>query len=164
MPAQHVVDAFLPPYAPAHRLDPAHVESWGNVVTQDMFHRHRQALEEAMSRVTAAAVDADRQWQALTGRGYGVIERYRCDDADTIIVAMAKVVVPRVATAVIDRAIQVHGAAGVSDDTPLAAMYGWHRAMRVFDGPDEVHLRSIARHELKRERRFGPPVVVPEAN
>jgi acyl-CoA dehydrogenase len=77
------------------------------------------------------------------------------------LVAMAKVVVPRVATAVIDRAIQVHGAAGVSDDAPLAAMYGWHRAMRVFDGPDEVHLRSIARHELKRERPFGPPVVVP---
>jgi acyl-CoA dehydrogenase len=66
------------------------------------------------------------------------------------LVAMAKVAVPRAATRVIDRAIQVHGGAGVSDDTPLAAMYGWHRAMRLFDGPDEVHLRAIARSELRK--------------
>lgn len=64
------------------------------------------------------------------------------------LVAMAKVAVPRAAASVIDRAIQVHGGAGVTDVTPLAAMYGWHRAMRVFDGPDEVHLRSIAKNEL----------------
>jgi acyl-CoA dehydrogenase len=55
---------------------------------------------------------------------------------------------------VIDRAIQVHGGAGISDDTPLAALYAWHRAMRIFDGPDEVHLRSIARHELRTPPRF----------
>jgi acyl-CoA dehydrogenase len=66
------------------------------------------------------------------------------------LVAMAKVAVPRAATRVIDRAIQVHGGAGVTDVTPLAAMYGWHRAMRLFDGPDEVHLRSIAKAELRR--------------
>ena len=66
------------------------------------------------------------------------------------LVAEAKVTVPRVALEVIDRAIQVHGGAGVSDDVPLAAMYGWHRAMRIFDGPDEVHLRAIAKAELAR--------------
>ncbi len=66
------------------------------------------------------------------------------------LVAMAKVAVPRAATAVIDRAIQIHGGAGVTDVTPLAAMYAWHRAMRLFDGPDEVHLRSIAKSELGR--------------
>jgi acyl-CoA dehydrogenase len=54
------------------------------------------------------------------------------------------------AAQVIDRAIQVHGGAGVSEDTPLAKMYAWHRAMRIFDGPDEVHLRSVARAELGR--------------
>jgi acyl-CoA dehydrogenase len=64
-------------------------------------------------------------------------------------VSAAKVSVPRVALEVIDRAIQVHGGAGVSDDVPLAAMYGWHRAMRIFDGPDEVHLRTIAKTELR---------------
>lgn len=68
------------------------------------------------------------------------------------LVAMIKAVAPRVACDAIDRAIQVHGAAGVSDDTPLARLYGWHRAMRIFDGPDEVHLRSIARAELSREK------------
>jgi acyl-CoA dehydrogenase len=65
-------------------------------------------------------------------------------------VSAAKVAVPRVALEVIDRAIQVHGGAGVSDDVPLAPMYGWHRAMRIFDGPDEVHLRTIAKNELRR--------------
>jgi acyl-CoA dehydrogenase len=72
------------------------------------------------------------------------------------LVAMAKVAVPRAATAVIDRAIQVHGGAGVSDGTPLAAMYGWHRAMRLFDGPDEVHVRSIAKAELGRSPVLPP--------
>ncbi|RBY82884.1 acyl-CoA dehydrogenase [Geodermatophilus sp. TF02-6] len=72
------------------------------------------------------------------------------------LVAMAKVAVPRAATRVIDRAIQVHGGAGVTDVTPLAAMYGWHRAMRLFDGPDEVHLRSVARAELRREPLLPP--------
>lgn len=66
------------------------------------------------------------------------------------LVSAAKVSVPRVALEVIDRAIQVHGGAGVSDDVPLAAMYGWHRAMRIFDGPDEVHLRTLAKAELRR--------------
>ncbi|MEV7863779.1 acyl-CoA dehydrogenase family protein [Streptomyces hirsutus] len=70
--------------------------------------------------------------------------------AAAILVSMAKVAVPRAAISVIDAAIQAHGGAGVSDDTPLALMYGWHRAMRIFDGPDEVHLRSVARAELKR--------------
>ncbi|MBY0441416.1 MAG: acyl-CoA dehydrogenase family protein [Mycobacteriaceae bacterium] len=69
-----------------------------------------------------------------------------------VMVAQIKAVAPQVACDVIDRAIQVHGAAGVSDDTPLARLYGWHRAMRIFDGPDEVHLRSIARAELAREK------------
>ena len=79
------------------------------------------------------------------------------------LVAMAKVAVPRAATAVIDRAIQVHGGAGITDVTPLAAMYGWHRAMRLFDGPDEVHLRSIARAELGREPVLpAGPVGLPE--
>jgi acyl-CoA dehydrogenase len=74
------------------------------------------------------------------------------------LVAMAKVAVPRAATQVIDRAIQVHGGAGVTDVTPLAAMYGWHRAMRLFDGPDEVHVRAIAKAELGRTPVLPPRV------
>jgi acyl-CoA dehydrogenase len=72
------------------------------------------------------------------------------------LVSMAKVACPRAATRVIDRAIQVHGGAGMSDDTPLAAMYAWHRAMHLFDGPDEVHLRSIARAELRSDPLLPP--------
>jgi acyl-CoA dehydrogenase len=65
-------------------------------------------------------------------------------------VAAIKVVVPRMACRVIDDAIQVHGGAGVSDDVPLAAMYAAARTLRIADGPDEVHVRSVARAELGR--------------
>jgi acyl-CoA dehydrogenase len=61
-----------------------------------------------------------------------------------------KVVVPNMALAVIDNAMQTHGAMGVSQDTPLARMFGWIRALRFADGPDEVHSMSIARRELRR--------------
>jgi len=63
-------------------------------------------------------------------------------------VSAIKVIAPRVAREVIDRAIQVHGGAGVSDDTPLPAMWAGARALRIADGPDEVHVRSVARSEL----------------
>jgi acyl-CoA dehydrogenase len=69
-----------------------------------------------------------------------------------LLVSQIKAVAPKVACDVIDRAIQVHGAAGVSDDFPLARLYSWHRAMRLFDGPDEVHMRTVARAELGREK------------
>jgi len=67
------------------------------------------------------------------------------------LVSQIKSVAPLMACTVIDRAIQVHGGGGVSDDFPLARMYGWQRAMRIFDGPDEVHFRTIAKAELGRE-------------
>ena len=64
-------------------------------------------------------------------------------------IAAIKVAIPRMAERIIDQAIQVHGGAGVSEDTPLAAMYAGVRTLRIVDGPDEVHLRDIARLELK---------------
>jgi acyl-CoA dehydrogenase len=64
-----------------------------------------------------------------------------------------KVVVPNMALAVIDNAMQTHGAMGVSQDTPLARTFAWIRALRFADGPDEVHRLAIARREL---RRWGP--------
>lgn len=64
-------------------------------------------------------------------------------------IAAIKVAVPRMAQEVIDRAIQAFGGAGVSQDFPLAAMYAGVRALRIVDGPDEVHLRDLARLELK---------------
>ncbi|MFD6354344.1 acyl-CoA dehydrogenase family protein [Nocardia tengchongensis] len=65
-------------------------------------------------------------------------------------IAAIKVAAPNVALKVIDRAIQVHGGAGVSDDFPLASMYAHMRTLRLADGPDEVHKRSIAQWELRR--------------
>jgi acyl-CoA dehydrogenase len=65
-------------------------------------------------------------------------------------IAAIKVAAPRAALAVIDRAIQVFGGAGVSDDTPLAGMYAAARTLRIADGPDEVHLRAIARVEIRK--------------
>jgi acyl-CoA dehydrogenase len=65
-------------------------------------------------------------------------------------IAAIKVVAPRVALAVLDRAIQTFGGAGVSDDVPLAAMWAAVRTLRIADGPDEVHLRDVARIELRK--------------
>ncbi len=67
-------------------------------------------------------------------------------------IAAIKVVVPEMACHIIDRAIQAHGGAGVSDDTPLASLYAHARTLRIADGPDEVHRRSVARRELSRHR------------
>ena len=69
-------------------------------------------------------------------------------------IAAIKVVVPRMAQRVIDYAIQGHGGAGVSQDTPLAGMYAGIRTLRIADGPDEVHLRDIARLELRSKFEF----------
>jgi acyl-CoA dehydrogenase len=66
-------------------------------------------------------------------------------------IAMIKIAVPRMATFVLDRAIQAHGAAGVSADFPLAAAWAQARATRILDGPDEVHRETIARLELAGE-------------
>jgi acyl-CoA dehydrogenase len=63
-------------------------------------------------------------------------------------VAMIKALVPQVHTAVCDRAMQVFGAMGLSNDTPLALLWTWGRVLRLADGPDEVHLRTVARQEM----------------
>lgn len=65
-------------------------------------------------------------------------------------IAMIKVIVPNMAVAVIDRAIEIHGAAGVCDDFGLAKAWARARSLRVADGPDAVHRRTIAREELKK--------------
>jgi acyl-CoA dehydrogenase len=67
-------------------------------------------------------------------------------------IAMIKVVVPRMTLRVVDRAIQAHGAAGVSEDFPLASAWAHTRTIRLADGPDEVHRDAIAKLELARYR------------
>ncbi|KAJ8415480.1 hypothetical protein AAFF_G00424600 [Aldrovandia affinis] len=65
-------------------------------------------------------------------------------------IAMIKAVCPSMALKVIDRSIQAFGAAGLSNDSPLAMFYGWARALRLADGPDEVHRATVAKMELRR--------------
>ena len=65
-------------------------------------------------------------------------------------ISAIKVAAPQVALKVVDRAIQVHGGGGMSDDFPLAMMYAHLRALRLADGPDEIHKRTIARDELRK--------------
>jgi acyl-CoA dehydrogenase len=78
-------------------------------------------------------------------------------------ISMIKVVAANVVMNVLDRAIQVHGALGMSDDTPLAGMWRFLRMLRVADGPDEVHKVVIARRELNRAaKRAEAEGTVPE--
>ena len=79
-----------------------------------------------------------------------LIDRHGSNGARSEIAAI-KVLAPRAALEVIDRAIQVHGGCGVSDDVPLAELYAGIRTLRIADGPDEVHVRP------GRALRLSPP-------
>jgi acyl-CoA dehydrogenase len=70
--------------------------------------------------------------------------------AAAVEISAIKVAAPNVALRIIDRAIQIHGGGGVSDDFPLASMYAHLRTLRLADGPDEVHKMTIARRELRK--------------
>jgi acyl-CoA dehydrogenase len=74
-------------------------------------------------------------------------------------ISAIKVAAPNVALKVVDRAIQVHGGGGLSDDFPLASMYAELRTLRFADGPDEVHKRAIARRELVRRNLERSPAL-----
>lgn len=75
------------------------------------------------------------------------------NQAARIEVSAIKVAAARLQTKVVDRAIQVFGAMGITPDTPLSYLWTWGRALRFIDGPDEVHLRTIARDELKKAKQ-----------
>ena len=77
------------------------------------------------------------------------------DDA-RIEIGLIKVVGAEMLHNVIDRAIQVHGAKGLTDDTPLSLMYRHAREARIYDGPDEVHIQSVARRILRNYEHNGP--------
>jgi acyl-CoA dehydrogenase len=89
------------------------------------------------------------QARLLTLKAAWLIDTVGAKGARTEIAAI-KVVAPRVALAVLDRAIQAFGGMGVTDDVPLAQLWAGMRTLRIADGPDEVHLRDVGRMELKR--------------
>ena len=103
-------------------------------VVRDLIAQSRMEIDQARLYVYKTA------W---------LIDQYGAKGARTEIAGI-KVAAPAMATRVIDRAIEVFGGMGVSDDTPLAYFYAWARVLRIVDGPDAVHRRSIARDELRR--------------
>jgi acyl-CoA dehydrogenase len=105
-----------------------------------------QGVVRAQIAESRIAID---QARLLTLHTAWTIDNHGTKAARTGIAAI-KVVAPRVAGEVLDRAIQVHGAAGISDDFPLAAMWALNRTLRFADGPDEVHVRTVARQELAK--------------
>jgi acyl-CoA dehydrogenase len=106
-------------------------------------------VREAIAR---SRIEID-QARLLVLKTADLIDKFGSKGARTEIAAI-KVSAPQVALDVLDRAIQVHGGAGVSDDTPLAGFWAHARTLRIVDGPDAVHLRSVAREELERERPY----------
>ena len=106
----------------------------------------REAI--ALSRIE---IDQARLYVLKTA---DLIDKYGAKGARTEISAI-KVAAPKVALDVIDRAIQVHGGAGVSNDTVLARFYASARTLRIVDGPDAVHIRGVAKEELARERPYS---------
>ncbi len=94
------------------------------------------------------------QARLLTHQAADTIDRYG-NKAARHQVAMIKVVAPRMAQGVIDRAIQIHGGAGLSEDFFLAHAFAWARILRLADGPDEVHIASIAKGELRAQAKRG---------
>ncbi|NMB42288.1 MAG: pyruvate ferredoxin oxidoreductase [Firmicutes bacterium] len=91
IPSQEAVDSYLPPFDPELRFDPEQGRSFGNVVSQELYYRHRKQLSQAMDKVFAIAKDADEKWKELTGRTYGLVERYKCENAQHIIIAMGTI-------------------------------------------------------------------------
>ena len=105
-------------------------------VIQEWIAKSRIKIEEA---------------RLLTLKTAWLIDTYSKEDAK-IEISSIKVTVVEAASYVIDKAIQAHGAMGLSQDTPLARMAAGARVLRIADGPDEVHLRSIARREINKHR------------
>ena len=97
--------------------------------------------------IAQARIDIE-QARLLVMKAAWIIDTAGAKGARKEIAAM-KVAVPQMAERIIDHAIQVHGGAGVSGDTPLAGLYAGIRTLRIADGPDEVHMRDIARLEIK---------------
>jgi len=88
VPAQETVDEYLPAFQPKHFLDPERGESIGNVVSPEMFCQHRKDIGHAMQLAITVAQESDAEWERLVGRGYGIVDPYRCDDAELVIVSM----------------------------------------------------------------------------
>ena len=109
-------------------------------------HGRRQRVE----RIAESRLQIE-QARLLTLKAAWLMDTVGVKGAQTEISAI-KVVAARLQTRIVDRAMQVFGAMGLTPDTPLSYLWTWGRAMRFLDGPDEVHLRVVARAELEKAK------------
>jgi acyl-CoA dehydrogenase len=112
------------------------------------FGRHLSDYANIQDWIALSRIEID-QARLLVLRAAALLDRDG-NKAARIDVSAIKVVAARLQSRVVDRAVQVFGAMGLTNDTPLAGFLGWARALRFVDGPDEVHLRTIARAEIAR--------------
>jgi acyl-CoA dehydrogenase len=119
------------------------------------FGRHLAEQANVQEWIAESRLEID-QARLLVLRTAWTLDQPEPDARLRADIAAIKVVAARLQTRVVDRAMQVFGAMGLSPDTPLAWLWTWGRALRFMDGPDEVHLRTVARCELQRARdRMG---------
>ena len=116
-------------------------------VARTAFGKPLAKLGGNYDRIANARINIDMA-RLLTLRAAHAIDTAGMQEAH-VWISKIKALVPNVAIDVIDDAIQMHGAAGISQDFPLAAMYMNARTLRLADGPDEVHRMVVARHELR---------------
>ncbi|MDO9479824.1 MAG: acyl-CoA dehydrogenase family protein, partial [Hydrogenophaga sp.] len=115
-------------------------------LTRKAFGKHLSDFANVQDWIAHSRVEID-QARLLVLRAAWLMDT-QGNKAARIDVSAIKLVAALLQTRVLDRAMQVFGAMGITPDTPLSYLWTWGRAMRFFDGPDEVHLRAIARHEL----------------
>ena len=120
----------------------------GRVKTREAFGRPLAEQGVVQAWISDSRMEIE-QARLLTLKAAHLMDTVGSKEARTEI-AMIKVVAPNVALNVLDRAIQAHGGAGVSDDFPLAYAWASARTLRLADGPDEVHRAAVARLELKK--------------
>jgi acyl-CoA dehydrogenase len=114
------------------------------------FGRHLADFSNVQDWIACSRVEID-QARLLVLRAAWLMDRAG-NQAARVDVSAIKLVAAQLQTRVVDRAIQVFGAMGLTPDTPLAQLWTWGRALRFIDGPDEVHLRTVARAELAKAR------------
>jgi acyl-CoA dehydrogenase len=120
------------------------------VLERQMFGRRLSDFANIQDWIAESRMEID-QARLLVMRAAWVMDT-QGNKAAHVDVSAIKVVAANLQTRVADRAIQVFGAMGLTDDTPLAYLWSWGRALRFIDGPDEVHKRVVARNELKRAK------------
>jgi acyl-CoA dehydrogenase len=120
------------------------------VLERQMFGRRLSDFANVQDWIAESRMEID-QARLLVLRAAWLMDM-RGNKAAHVDVSAIKVVAANLQTRVADRAIQVFGAMGLTDDTPLALLWTWGRALRFIDGPDEVHKRVVARHELKHAK------------